>query len=511
MGDGVYKEFLSVDIDAIPIEARTMFGGRIPSEGLMSLVVFEIVGFLNTGATQAIFPQSLITRTGWDFDIDTIYAYAKHINFNGESYTVPKYDSKMISEINENLSKYYALKDILKESLETIKVTKSDTDTSLNSPAFKILTKYFIKLYSYDSNTDVSLDSIIPTLDAILTNISNKESREYKNILRIKTYVQESVPSIVSRVKVNFTNLINTAREYTEAIEYLKSIKQRDLTQEERVALNPGIDNNYIQNKRRMFNELLLSIESDIKTTNKIFNRIESLINSIDITSKDSDNVISINSFENISAVSARDNALWGKSNNGLNPHNLADKISLNISSMSSTILKGYSINTDGNIAILGNLHAKLNTPVRRIISVDSLPANVTKEVLDSVLGDKNWSYTEDGRYVIVEDVWVGNNASNTFTDLSGERINMQLTEVTAAILDVLKSELMFNLNIDTIGVFRLLSQGCVTELYNGKPNRFSYASAFIMQPAIVELVNFKSGAIITNPNLVYWMLVMLL
>lgn len=77
----------------------------------------------------------------------------------------------------------------------------------------------------------------------------------------------------------------------------------------------------------------------------------------------------------------------------------------------------------------------------------------------------------------------------------------MQLTEVTAAILDVLKSELMFNLNIDTIGVFRLLSQGCVTELYNGKPNRFSYASAFIMQPAIVELVNFKSGAIITNPN----------
>lgn len=593
MGDGVYKEFLSVDIDAIPIEARTMFGGRIPSEGLMSLVVFEIVGFLNTGATQAIFPQSLITRTGWDFDIDTIYAYAKHINFNGESYTIPKYDSKMISEINENLSKYYALKDILKESLEIIKVTKSDTDTSLNSPAFKILTKYFIKLYSSDSNTDVSLDSIIPTLDSILATISNKESIEYKNILRIKTYVQESIPSIVSRVKVNFTNLINTAREYTEAIEYLKYIKQRDLTQEERIALNPGIDNNYIQNKRRMFNELLLSIESDIKTTNKIFNRIESLINSIDITSKDSDNVISINdyytvkdffepfikgsikndngkvinifaifnnieekirrqynglkeskgynfkdisesvtlsrqardnriidmvisilsnknhrididkpnSFENISAVSARDNALWGKSNNGLNPHNLADKISLNISSMSSTILKGYSINTDGNIAILGNLHAKLNTPVRRIISVDSLPANVTKEVLDSVLGDKNWSYTEDGRYIIVEDVWVGNNASNTFTDLSGERINMQLTEVTAAILDVLKSELMFNLNIDTIGVFRLLSQGCVTELYNGKPNRFSYASAFIMQPAIVELVNFKSGAIITNPN----------
>ena len=46
-----------------------------------------------------------------------------------------------------------------------------------------------------------------------------------------------------------------------------------------------------------MFNELLLSIESDIKTTNKIFNRIESLINSIDITSKDSDNVISINDY----------------------------------------------------------------------------------------------------------------------------------------------------------------------------------------------------------------------
>lgn len=44
-----------------------MIGIRIPTEGKQSMVVFEVVGFLNNNATQAIFPQSLITRTGWDF------------------------------------------------------------------------------------------------------------------------------------------------------------------------------------------------------------------------------------------------------------------------------------------------------------------------------------------------------------------------------------------------------------------------------------------------------------
>lgn len=56
-----------------------MIGIRIPTEGKQSMVVFEVVGFLNNNATQAIFPQSLITRTGWDFDIDSIYAYYRNV------------------------------------------------------------------------------------------------------------------------------------------------------------------------------------------------------------------------------------------------------------------------------------------------------------------------------------------------------------------------------------------------------------------------------------------------
>ena len=58
----------------------------------------------------------------------------------------------------------------------------------------------------------------------------------------------------------------------------------------------------------------------------------------------------------------------------------------------------------------------------------------------------------------------------------------------------------MFNLNTITIGVFRLLSSGATTELYNGKPNRFSHASAFIMQPSIVELVETVNKGVIENP-----------
>jgi len=58
------------------------------------MVVFEVVGFLNNNATQAIFPQSLITRTGWDFDIDSIYAYYRNVIFEQDKYIPVEFKSK---------------------------------------------------------------------------------------------------------------------------------------------------------------------------------------------------------------------------------------------------------------------------------------------------------------------------------------------------------------------------------------------------------------------------------
>lgn len=71
-----------------------MIGIRIPTEGKQSMVVFEVVGFLNNNATQAIFPQSLITRTGWDFDIDSIYAYYRNVIFEQDKYIPVEFKSK---------------------------------------------------------------------------------------------------------------------------------------------------------------------------------------------------------------------------------------------------------------------------------------------------------------------------------------------------------------------------------------------------------------------------------
>jgi hypothetical protein len=51
-----------------------MLGYRIPTEGKQSTIVFKVVGFLpkSYGST-VVLPDDIITRSGADFDIDSLY------------------------------------------------------------------------------------------------------------------------------------------------------------------------------------------------------------------------------------------------------------------------------------------------------------------------------------------------------------------------------------------------------------------------------------------------------
>ena len=87
--DGSTHKVEYIDIDSIPSEALTIFGTRIPNEGFQSTFVAEVVGFLNTSSSQIIVPKQLAARTGWDYDIDTVYIYTRHLYETAEGVLKP--------------------------------------------------------------------------------------------------------------------------------------------------------------------------------------------------------------------------------------------------------------------------------------------------------------------------------------------------------------------------------------------------------------------------------------
>lgn len=231
------------------------------------------------------------------------------------------------------------------------------------------------------------------------------------------------------------------------------------------------------------------------------------------------------NEADHINACADRDNGIWEVSFSGLNAHNLHDKMVLATTSMGSTVLKGHSVNFDNFIAIASSLQAYSDRGVSKVVDIRDLPqpmdsngnvirilnegGNITKEYakfLNDRLGKGNWRYIPDRACIYFNDKYFGNDASNKKLDISGNDISLQQNETTTAILDSVKKPLMFVLNTDTLTVFRMLSSGTVTERFydpnntnNKEVNRFSYASAFIQQPAIVKVIENLNTNLITN------------
>lgn len=634
MSDGTTKNFITVDINQIPEEARKMFGIRIPTEGKQSMVLFEVVGFINTGATQAIFPQSLVTRTGWDFDIDSIYAYYKHINFKQGIYTFPQKSFNTEQARQREQANLQAKLQTLQNAYNRYKILPT-TNSSYNSPNFLIVCNLFNSKYVNIEAVNTMITSITNVIDENISTLTKQtEYLKSKNntkftaqiaeiedtifkLKKVKDNINLGVKYLINEISGHIANYINSQGN---GLKLLEAIKGSSLTQEERLAVTNVMTENYNQGDDKFLLETLqainngiykvksiftkinkdftsittnennakygitidnyntiletlsnfikgdakLKIGNDIRTVN-IFEQLDKINRNIkeavekdfgslkieidelnkllkedrqarenlilDITTAILGNVYHINdtnkpnAIDNIKAVSKRDNDLWNRSLESVNPNNLADKIFLNIVSMGSTVLKGHSVNFDNIAAILSNLEANMRKPVIREISIASLPDYYENGVkieplsvtgkslnpkylayLETLYGKKNIQFKPVRKTIRVKDGYINNNAAGTNIDISGQKISFQLSEVTAAILDALKAELSFNLNIDTLSVFRLLSAGVTTEkLYLGNDtygdiNRFSFADALIQQPIIVDLIERLNIERISNP-----------
>ena len=425
--DGTTKDIITVDIDKLDVEARRMIGIRIPTEGKQSMVVFEVVGFLNNNATQAIFPQSLITRTGWDFDIDSIYAYYRNVIFEQDKYIPVEFKSKFDASQAQVGGKF--TRSIFKQKYIELATTPQEF-TNLTSHNFNAIVKWISRYYNPNlvpTNANQSpLNNIIELIKEDLQDV--KSNPEYTKILKsilhnlqygfaknygdVNSLVREYLANKRDGVTEDFGNYTQTQRAYTsdllirahkainDLIKFVKNINSQLAT----IDISPDTISNFdtikskfqyiVEDTDKTIVPHLSAIQSNIDKAFNAFtkdfvqnesiyelnsreardNHLIDIITAVLSNPNHAEEVNKPNGMAEIQAVSDRDNALWNYTLKTLNPNNLMDKITLNNMSMGSTVLKGHSVNFDTLIATISTLHGRLLKGIRRKISLNSLP-----------------------------------------------------------------------------------------------------------------------------------------
>lgn len=425
--NGDTRTIVTVDIDKIDVEARRMLGIRIPTEGKQSMVIFEVVGFINSGASQAIFPQSLVTRTGWDFDIDSIYAYYRSVKFEQGKYTPIKFDEEFDgseTQIRGNFNR-----SLMRDKYLEI-ATYPQSYTNLSSEDYiklaKVVNINFNIVFNPEKNKQPILANIIDLLkkDSKYSDSTN----EYKKLANDLAYLfnkgyNRTYDSFRANIleyfdaiqgidfnnmnNYNINQLYNVAKLLIDSRKYIQSMIE--IIREANSKIN-GIEHsdesndNYklIKEKLNRFVEIInTSIEPKLKEIDESINnkydefidKFKDLNDKYELVSREARNNRMIDIFtsimtnkahrneidkpndtQEIIAASNLVNDLWGNSQDSLNPNNILDKILLNNMSMGSTVLKGHSVNMDTALAVLSTIHAKFKNGVRRVVALEEVP-----------------------------------------------------------------------------------------------------------------------------------------
>ena len=627
----------TIDLDKLDDKSKQMLGIRIPTEGKQSMVVFEVVGILNTGATQAIFPQTLVNRTGWDFDIDSIYAYYRNVKFNGNLYTPIEFNTNFEAETEQKrhnfgsslleseirkieLNAYSNREDLgniltlRKDIVTNVESFRKHIDSVLESLVFteneskvaslnkiKDLLKKFESAHDFYYRNQVAFNkfdvdtndfnftrstikdkhsmtkplhsaivNMIQHLNDIESLIENNEltelSDDFANLNNFENYTSYSntLKTNIAKIQKAKSDLQikKSKNEITESVAKAKEVEiaQKetniqslvdwydnisDLTISEFLSnFIDGIDINISYLNEQINTNVIGSTDNVYKSNSRDArdNRLLDIMIEVHTNPYHAEAVNTPNAMDELIYISDVINDIYKFDIDKLNPHDMFDAITLNNMSMGSTILKGHSVNFDSFLAVLSTLNGRLAKALRHPVHIEDLPIPTgwTKEDVYKKSGnsytltekyeaflDDRLGYTEkvvkkegvstkekvhrftvlpERGIVIFRDAYINNDSKNEHLDISGEQIGSQMKQFTTAILDILKSNLGFNINTDTLSIARVLSMGCVMETFNNKDgvpvnNRYAYSMLFVHQPIIVDIINNLNRSKIVNPH----------
>jgi len=173
--------------------------------------------------------------------------------------------------------------------------------------------------------------------------------------------------------------------------------------------------------------------------------------------------------------------------------------------------LKGVSVSLDNNYAVLGSIGASVvskmaipyvversefthatDTEIR-----DSLQSTIGLEncIIYNTSGAISNNNTDEISKVVIFANTLGNNTAKNWTNVNGTRISKFASQITANVLDAVKDNLGFNINVNTIGILTMLANIPVshnTDIFSKdgkrKDTAFLYSN-LILHQAIVSKV----------------------
>lgn len=455
-----------LNLDTIPNELKTMFGIRIPTEGHQSMFVCKVVGVLNNNASQAIVPEHLITRTGWDFDIDSIYLSMKEFDIIDGKYVEYKIDSKnpevaahikqqsvdyvaktyFATEANKLHKNYLDKKIPLVNELSDIyeiingsQLQSTDEIKLLNDQLKELRKNYFYsKSKSERESLNKAMESLTAEIEAYNTNEADKSlpDGELKRAYERKSELQQKIKEVTAEYN----------KAYKEFIDSTVMPKWDSLSVYNR-ATRAAKDNAII--------DVWIGIHSDPKT----------------LALKEKPN-----EFSHSSDIADYVNRIAGYDNSNMNQHFIIDQIKIRNINNNIAVLKGQSIAADNALSIMGLTETRLvdefaipmKINFKDIVGYSDDIKNKNEWVKKALLkcfkqeklsnGESVIDVSIEGEYATVWCRSLYNNDYGDWLDINGQTIMEQRSELTSHILDAVKQNMGFNSNTYTIGDLALLS-----------------------------------------------------
>ncbi|MBD5584361.1 MAG: hypothetical protein HDQ88_04715 [Clostridia bacterium] len=513
-----------LDLNSIPDELKTMFGIRIPTEGHQSMFVAKVIGVLNNGASQAILPEHLITRTGWDFDIDSIYLSMKDFEVVDGKYV--EYSIKNDLTYKQSLEhiadtyfskKVRELKDWLNNDLKTGDTIRKGKISLINE-----LADIKKEINTALGKNDYNLENLQVELAALKAAMKDATTNEEMAQIDIK------IEAVFDKMADASESVLSDAIDNTKLKELYQKKKEihkalKDLDKEYKEKYYAFVEES-VKPKYNSLNEF------DRLHTKAKGNAVIAVWIGLHSDPKNFFNKEKPNEFDHVKHASNYINSVKGFTNQNMNQHFLVDQMKMRNNNNNISVLKGQSIAADNLLSIAGvtqmqfidafAIPFKLKfSDFKGINGTDAHGKPIDKvkfitDTLNSIFGKREdgssaFKIHVDGEYVTVWCKQLYNNDKGTWKDINGLTIAEQRTELTSNVLDAVKYNMAENTNTYTIGDLALMSSFPVSWNVNlhhdgasiSEVNRFIYPMLIENQQIIVDLVTDIGIKSLSNPN----------
>lgn len=433
--DGTVKDLKDIDDRLLHI-----IGYRVPISSKHSTFTFKVKGFTDPVNGSIIVPPNfLVTRTGWDFDIDKCYIMTKaHKKVKGkivyDSYTGITYENYIKDRINELSSSNSYISELLAKRQgvfnDISQVASNITNKyskikDLKNPEIRVFTQVITKIESLtrklesnklDNESQAGIQNDINYLKSSI--VHNTEVFENIDSYLSEFEVTEAITEdkkILTSLKAEVKNITKDIRSILDDYYYL--IEEKDFEKAK------AEDSNSILSRNQLQNKLL-----DVWTV--LLEQGYGVVDGVKTASYD----------ENIAAREEINEILGIDTNNPLNPTNPEEQIQIRNSVIGGKEMLNIAANISSINTILENTQATIN----RSTFVEYEYSHEEYNNLVDLYGEDN--VTKSDKIIVVRHNLLGWTKDDTNFNADNIKISYNLAEDVDHTVDASKDPMIKNI-----------------------------------------------------------------